>query len=184
MICPYCGFQDSKVVDSRSVGDGIRRRRECLKCGARFTTYERFQAATFSLIKKDKRREEFSRDKLMAGIRKACAKRPVSHQDIERLVDQVESDLHQMGRVEVPSSAVGELVMKYLKALDRIAYIRFASVYRKFADVESFKEEIDALLKGHSSEDRDTVAQLPLIPDEAVQPKVGKPDKKVRAVGR
>jgi transcriptional repressor NrdR len=174
MICPYCGFEDSKVVDSRSVGDGIRRRRECLKCGARFTTYERFQAVTFSVIKKDKRREEFSREKLVAGIRKACAKRPVSHQDIERLADQVESDLHQLGRVEVPSSAIGELVMRYLRDLDRIAYVRFASVYRKFADVESFKDEIDALLKGHEPEDRGAAAQLPLLPEEVLLPRSGK----------
>jgi transcriptional repressor NrdR len=177
MKCPYCGYQDSKVVDSRSFGDGIRRRRECLDCGARFTTHERFQAATFQVIKKDKRREEFSRDKLLAGVRKACAKRPVSNQDIERLVDQIETDLQHLGRVEVPSSVVGEMVMKHLKTLDRIAYIRFASVYRKFADVDSFQREIEDLLKGHDKDEKEAGAQLPLITDETILGRPGRPGK-------
>ena len=163
MKCPYCGFQDSKVVDSRGIDDGIRRRRQCLHCHARFTTYERFHADSFMVIKKDGRREEFNRDKLTAGIRKACAKRPVSNEEIEQVVDKIEEDLHHLGRVEVPSSTVGELVIKHLKDVDRIAYIRFASVYREFADVESFREEIDALT--HSQE-KTPATQLPLIPGE------------------
>jgi len=116
------------------------------------------------VIKKDGRREEFSRDKLTAGIRKACAKRPVSNDDVEQAVDKVEQDLHNLGKIEVPSSTVGELVIKHLKELDRIAYIRFASVYREFADVESFRQEIDALI--HSQEPPPT--QLPLIPGEGL----------------
>jgi len=162
MKCPFCGYQDSKVVDSRGMNEGIRRRRECLHCHARFTTYERFQANSFLVIKKDSRREEFSRDKLTAGLRMACAKRPVANKNIEQLVDKIENDLHHLGKVEVSSSAIGELVMKYLKDLDRIAYIRFASVYRKFADVESFRQEIDALAQGQDTEH--VSAQLPLIP--------------------
>jgi len=161
MKCPYCGFQDSKVVDSRGIDDGIRRRRQCLHCDARFTTYERFHADSFMVIKKDGRREEFNRDKLTAGIRKACAKRPVSNEEIEHVVDKIEEDLHHLGKVEVPSSTVGELVIKHLKDVDRIAYIRFASVYREFADVESFREEIDALM--HSQE-KTPATQLALIP--------------------
>jgi len=165
MKCPYCGFQDSKVVDSRGVDDGIRRRRQCLHCDARFTTYERFHADSFMVIKKDGRREEFSRDKLTSGIRKACAKRPVSNDDIERVVDEIEGALHQLGRVEVPSSTVGELVIKHLKELDRIAYIRFASVYREFTDIESFRRELDALTHGQG---KVPATQLPLIPGETL----------------
>ncbi len=171
MKCPYCGYQDSKVIDSRGVNDGIRRRRQCLHCDARFTTYERFHADSFMVIKKDGRREEFSRDKLTAGIRKACAKRPVSNEEIERLVDKVEEDLHHLGKVEVSSTTVGELGMKHLKELDRIAYIRFASVYREFADVESFRKEIDALAR---SQEKPPATQLPLIPNEDLLPSVKK----------
>jgi transcriptional repressor NrdR len=163
MKCPYCGFQDSKVVDSRGIDDGIRRRRQCLHCDARFTTYERFHADSFMVLKKDGRREEFNRDKLTAGIRKACAKRPVSNEEIERLVDKIEEDLHHLGKVEVDSSTIGELVIEHLKDLDRIAYIRFASVYREFADVDSFRKELDALTHG---QEKTAATQLPLIPRE------------------
>jgi len=135
-----------------------------LHCGSRFTTYERLQANSFLVVKKDGRREEFSRDKLTAGIHKACAKRPIANEDIERLVDSIEEELHQIGRIEVPSSTIGGLVMRHLRELDRIAYIRFASVYREFADVESFKQEIDALVQ--SQEPKIPSAQLPLIPRE------------------
>jgi len=167
MKCPYCGFQDSKVVDSRSIDDGIRRRRQCLHCHTRFTTYERFHADSFMVIKKDGRREGFSREKLVSGIRKACAKRPVSGDDIERVVDRIEQDLHGLGKVEVPSSAVGEMVIRHLKELDRIAYIRFASVYREFADIDSFRRELDSLAAG--SEEA-PATQLPLIPGEKPLP--------------
>jgi transcriptional repressor NrdR len=163
MKCPYCGYQDSKVIDSRGMSEGVRRRRECLDCHSRFTTHERVQSGTFLVTKKDGRREDFSRDKLLTGIRKACTKRPISNEDVEELVDKVEADLHHLGKIELPSSTIGEIVMKYLKELDRIAYMRFASVYREFADVESFRQEIDALLKG---QDKAVPAQLPLMPQE------------------
>ena len=165
MKCPYCGFQDSKVVDSRGIDDGIRRRRQCLHCDARFTTYERFHADSFMVIKKDGRREEFSRDKLTSGIRKACAKRPVSNDAIEQVVDKIEGDLHHLGRIEVPSSTVGEMVIEHLKELDRIAYIRFASVYREFTDIDSFRRELDALTHGQG---KVPATQLPLIPGETL----------------
>ncbi|RLC93749.1 MAG: transcriptional repressor NrdR [Chloroflexi bacterium] len=163
MKCPYCAHDDSRVIDSRSVNDGVRRRRQCVGCGARFTTYERVESNSFLVVKKDGRREEFSREKLATGIRKACAKRPVSNQDLEGLVDRVEEELHQLGRIEVPVSTIGALVMDHLRELDRIAYIRFASVYREFADVESFKDEVEALARGSG---RVPAAQLPLIPTE------------------
>jgi transcriptional repressor NrdR len=163
MKCPYCKYQDSKVIDSRGMSEGVRRRRQCLHCNSRFTTYERVQSGTFLVIKKDGRREEFSRDKLVTGIRKACTKRPISNENIEQLVDRVESDLHHLGKIEVPSPTIGELVMKHLKGLDRIAYMRFASVYREFTDVDSFRLEIDALAKGQENA---VSAQLPLIPQE------------------
>jgi len=161
MQCPYCDYQDSKVIDSRSISAGVRRRRQCLHCGRRFTTYERIQAESFLVVKKDGRREEFSRDKLTAGIRKACTKRPIAYENIERLVDDIEHQLHQMGKVEVPGSIIGELVMERLSRLDRVAYIRFASIYRDFADIETFKKEVDALVE--IEEVKPPSAQLPLI---------------------
>ncbi len=167
MKCPYCGFQDSKVVDSRSIDDGIRRRRQCLHCHTRFNTYERFHADSFMVTKKDGRREDFSREKLISGIRKACAKRPVSSDDIERVVDRIEQDLHALGKVEVSSSTVGEMVIKHLKEMDRIAYIRFASVYREFADIESFRRELDSLARGPQEA---AATQLPLIPGDGPLP--------------
>lgn len=154
-------------MDSRSIGDGIRRRRQCLHCHTRFTTYERFRADSFMVIKKDGRREDFNREKLVSGIRKACAKRPVSSDDIERVVDRIEQDLHGLGKVEVPSSTVGELVIEHLRDLDRIAYIRFASVYREFADIDSFRRELDAL--AHGPEEAPP-SQLPLIPGDRPLP--------------
>ena len=160
MKCPYCEYQDSKVIDSRGVNGEVRRRRQCLHCGSRFTTYERVQADSFLVIKKDGRREEFNRDKLTMGINKACTRRPIANETIERLVDRIEGELHQLGKVEVTSSTIGGLVMDYLKDLDRIAYIRFASVYREFADVEHFKQEVDALVQ---EEEQIPAAQLPLI---------------------
>jgi len=167
MKCPYCGYQDSKVIDSRGVSEGVRRRRECLHCGSRFTTYERVHANSFLVIKKDGRREEFNRDKLTVGIRKACAKRPIANETIERLVDQIEEELHHLGKVEIPSILIGNLVMGRLREIDRIAYIRFASVYREFTDVENFKEEVDALVQGQEVGEK-LAAQLPLIPRKEV----------------
>ena len=161
MKCPYCGFSDSKVTDSRDAEGGIRRRRRCLGCGQRFTTFETVRATTPVIIKKDQRREEFNREKLSRGIRKACEKRPLPTGTIDKLVDDIEAELQKMGKAEVPSSVVGELVMERLKKLDHIAYIRFASVYRDFADITSLKREIAELEKGHR---RTPSSQLPLLP--------------------
>jgi transcriptional repressor NrdR len=163
--CPYCGYYDSKVIDSRDVSDGIRRRRQCLKCELRFTTYERWLPASLFVIKKDGRREEFDRDKLLAGIRKACEKRPLENGAVEKTVDEIEAEIFQTGRNEVRSAAIGEMVMARLKRLDHIAYIRFASVYREFADITMLKEEVDSLAN-HSVVN--TPDQLPLIPPEEI----------------
>ncbi len=166
MQCPYCDNPDSKVTDSRAVDGSIRRRRECLKCGVRFTTYERVQTAAMLVLKRDGRREEFNRDKLVSGLRHACAKRPLPAGAIEKLVEDVEAELQKLGKAEVPSALIGELVMDKLKGLDRVAYVRFASVYRDFADLENFKVEIDALMQAREQA-RQNASQLPLIPDEA-----------------
>jgi len=163
MKCPFCGYIDSKVIDSRDVNDTIRRRRECLGCGLRFTTHERIQTSNPVIIKKDQRREEFSREKLATGIHKACEKRPLPTGAVEKLVDEIESELHSLGKAEIPSSVVGEIVMEKLKKLDHIAYIRFASVYRDFADITSLKREVDTLIAA-----KDIASQLPLLPKEEV----------------
>ncbi|MEE8470271.1 MAG: transcriptional regulator NrdR [Dehalococcoidia bacterium] len=161
MKCPHCGHDDSKVADSRSVDETIRRRRQCLDCGFRFTTYERIQTGNLVIIKKDLRREEFNREKLVTGIRKACEKRPLPTGTLEKLADDIETELHGSGRVEVPSSVVGEMVMNRLRGLDHIAYIRFASVYRDFADITNLKREVDTLIAA-----KEVASQLPLIPKE------------------
>lgn len=148
MKCPFCGHQEDKVVDSRASSDGvaIRRRRECLGCAKRFTTYEHVEEQPLMIVKKDGRREPFDRHKLLAGLVKACEKRPVSMDDLERLVDELERELSQQFEREVPSREVGERVMKKLHALDPVAYVRFASVYREFKDVEQFMRELKDLL--------------------------------------
>jgi transcriptional repressor NrdR len=161
--CPYCGYNDSKVIDSRDVNDGIRRRRQCLRCDLRFTTYERFERASLFVIKKDGRREEFDREKLLTGIRKACDKRPLASGTVTKLVDDIEAELYQMGKPEIPSSVIGDLVMARLKKTDHIAYIRFASVYREFADITTLKQEVDSLA-GHPL--KPPADQLPLLPME------------------
>jgi len=153
MQCPFCGYGDSKVIDSRDVDDGIRRRRQCLSCDVRFTTYERLQPANLFVIKKDQRREEFNKEKLLAGIRKACEKRPLAEGAVEALADDIESELIQMGKAEIPSSVIGDMVMRHLKKLDYIAYIRFASVYRDFTDITDLKQEVDTLLSHQSPPD-------------------------------
>jgi transcriptional repressor NrdR len=169
MLCPFCSNGDSKVIDSRDTSEGIRRRRECLRCGLRFTTYERPQTRALLVIKRDDRREEYDRDKLWASLTKACAKRPLPTGSIEKVVDDIEGQLANVGRAEVPSRIIGEMVMERLKRLDRVAYIRFASVYRDFRDIESFKEEIEALL-----EPREVPAaasnQLSFLDDEGIIP--------------
>ncbi|MBI3011030.1 MAG: transcriptional repressor NrdR [Candidatus Omnitrophica bacterium] len=148
MKCPFCGHQEDKVVDSRSSADGvsIRRRRECLGCGKRFTTYEHVEEQPLMIIKKDGRREPFDRHKLVAGLVKACEKRPVGMDELERLVDELERELSQQFEREAPSREIGERVMKRLHALDPVAYVRFASVYREFKDVEQFMRELKELL--------------------------------------
>ena len=164
MQCPFCGNQDSKVVDSRDVDGAIRRRRECLnpKCAERFTTHERIQAVALYIVKKDGRREEFSREKLLGGLRKACEKRPLAAGAIEALADEIGATLYKSNAPELPSSTLGELVMDRLRALDPIAYVRFASVYRQFADLEALREELEAMASGT----RPAEAQLPLLDPE------------------
>jgi transcriptional repressor NrdR len=146
--CPYCGHLDLKVVDSRDsdTGESIRRRRECLECAKRFTTYERIETVPLYVIKKDGRREDFDRQKLFSGLMKATAKREISPSVVERIVDEIESELRTRGKTEIPSREVGELVMDKLRGLDDVAYIRFASVYRSFMDLQEVKQEIDQLL--------------------------------------
>ena len=134
MQCPYCGYNDSHVIDTRDAGDGIRRRRECLQCGLRYTTYERVQTTALMVLKRDTRREEYNHQKLLNSIRVACAKRPLPTGAIERFVSDVEEQLQGLGRADIPSSVIGEMVMERLRKLDRVAYIRFASVYRDFED--------------------------------------------------
>lgn len=147
MRCPYCQNDDSKVIDTtHDSHGGIRRRRECLSCGERFSSYERPVMATPLIIKQDGTREEFDREKLERGIRISCAKRPVSANDIERLVGQVEAKLQRMGKSEISSRIVGDLVIKGLKEMDQIAYIRYAIVYLRLDDLHSLRNEIDRLL--------------------------------------
>jgi len=149
MKCPYCNYEETQVIDTRETEnlETTRRRRECLKCSKRFTTYERVEEADIIVVKKDGRRERFERKKLMDGILKASEKRDISLEKIEKLVDDVESDLRKRDSVEVDSKIIGEIVMKKLKGLDKVAYIRFASVYREFEGLERFEEELEKLQK-------------------------------------
>ncbi len=165
MICPFCGYRDSRVIDSRDAYDGIRRRRQCLSCGSRFTTYERLQSAALFVAKKDERREGFNRDKLLTGIRKACEKRPLPAGAIDKLADDIEAELYQLGKIEIPTTIIGDMVMEGLRNLDHVAYIRFASVYRDFADITALKEEVDTLLSAEVAVSQ-PISQLPLIPPE------------------
>ena len=164
MRCPFCGFHDSKVVDSRDVDETIRRRRECLNpdCAARFTTHERVQAVALYVVKKDGSREEFSREKVLAGVRTACEKRPLAPTAVEKLVDEMEQVLFQANEPEVPSSVIGELVMDRLRGLDPIAYVRFASVYRQFTDLADLQAELESLATATNP----AAAQLPLSDPE------------------
>ena len=149
MRCPYCGNEESKVIDSRPADDGerIRRRRECMGCGKRFTTYEVIETVPIIVVKRDKSRETFDRNKLTAGILRACEKRPVSLNSIEDIVNDIESKLQNSVDREVTSKAIGEYVMEHLKNLDEVSYVRFASVYRQFKDINTFMEELNKLLK-------------------------------------
>ena len=171
MNCPFCAHPDSKVADSRpddAVG-GVRRRRECQSCSRRFTTLERVELGGVAIVKKDDRREEFDRDKVIAGVRRACEKRPIPSGAIEALADEIEQAVQALGKAEVPSSYIGELVMERLRSLDQIAYIRFASVYRAFADVEELEQELEALKAGWR---RPNVPpdQLALLPEAETKP--------------
>jgi len=147
--CPYCGFEDSRVLDSRPTEEGgaIRRRRECTACLRRFTTYERVEEIPLVVIKKDGRREPFNRTKILTGLLKACEKRPVALERLDRLVSDVEREIRNSLRGEVESREIGEMVMNRLKDIDEIAYVRFASVYRQFKDVGTFLEELESLLE-------------------------------------
>jgi len=145
--CPFCGARDTRVIDSRELGGGesIRRRRECVVCGRRFTTYERVEPGGLMVIKRDGRREEFDSRKLRDKLRLALTKRPVSQEEVDRIVATVERELLATGKIEVPSTLIGEIVLRELKQLDEVAYIRFASVYRRFADLEDLRREMEAL---------------------------------------
>lgn len=149
MRCPFCGYEESRVVDSRPTEENekIRRRRECLKCNSRFTTYEVIETVPIMVVKKDRSRQAFDREKLMRGILRSCEKRPVTANDIEKLVDQIESELSNSLQREVSSYRIGELVMKHLKYIDEVAYVRFASVYRDFGDIDAFMQELKSLKK-------------------------------------
>ncbi|MBE6728922.1 MAG: transcriptional regulator NrdR [Ruminococcaceae bacterium] len=149
MKCPFCGFEESKVVDSRPTDEGekIRRRRECLKCAKRFTTYEIVESLPIIVIKKDKSREPFKREKLLNGLLRACEKRPVTLGTLETIIDEIELSIQNSLDREVTSEHIGAMVMDKLKSVDEVAYVRFASVYRRFNDISSFMEELSTLIK-------------------------------------
>ncbi len=149
MRCPFCGAPETRVLDSRPTLDGtaIRRRRECTECGGRFTTYERYESLPIVVVKKDGRREIFDRSKILNGLLKACEKRPVSYETLERIVEEVELAVQRQGNTEVQSKYIGELVMEKLKQLDQVAYVRFASVYKDFREIDQFLEIVKELKK-------------------------------------
>lgn len=149
MKCPFCAFEESKVIDSRPTDEGerIRRRRECLKCGKRFTTYELIESLPIIVIKKDKSREPFNREKLLNGMIRACEKRQVSLETLEKAIDDIEQSIQNSMDREVSSDRIGELVMEKLRGIDEVAYVRFASVYRQFKDINTFMEELNKLLE-------------------------------------
>ncbi|HEY8500425.1 MAG TPA: transcriptional regulator NrdR [Clostridia bacterium] len=149
MKCPYCSYQEDKVIDSRPTDDGatIRRRRECLGCQKRYTTYEKVEYMPLMVIKKDKSRQPYSREKLMNGILRACEKRPISIDRINRMIDNIEAQIYSTLEREVTSTAIGEKVMEELRKLDEVAYVRFASVYRQFKDINTFMDELQKIIK-------------------------------------
>ncbi|MBI2545249.1 MAG: transcriptional repressor NrdR [Candidatus Aenigmarchaeota archaeon] len=149
MICPYCSSPDTRVVDKRSSDEkSFRRRRECEKCEKRFTTYERIETIPLTVVKKDGSSESFDKNKIRMGIMRACEKRPVSQEKIEKILDDIENELMTMNTTEIKSKIIGDMVGEKLKALDEVAYIRFASVYKKFRDIESFEKELKELKRG------------------------------------
>lgn len=166
MKCPFCEANHARVIDTREVTDGIRRRRECQSCHQRFTTYERIATVNLLVVKRDKSRRSFDRDKLLKSMQSACSKRPVSADVLEEAARDIEAELYAMGRSEVDSLKIGEMVMERLRKIDDVAYVRFASVYRRFADVERMAEEIDALReRKRREEELKNQMELPL--DEA-----------------
>jgi transcriptional repressor NrdR len=171
MHCPFCGHAETKVNDSRLAGEGrqIRRRRECLACGERFTTYETAELVMPVVVKSNRTREPFDEAKLRAGMTKALEKRPVSRESIEEAVSRIGHHLRGLGEREVPSRAIGELVMEELRRLDEVAYVRFASVYRSFQDLDAFREEIERL-RHHGRRREVSREQLPLLPGGALEP--------------
>lgn len=148
MKCPFCGLDNTRVIDSRPADDNssIRRRRQCDECGKRFTTYEKVEIIPLTVIKKDRTREPYHRNKIMAGIMRACHKRPISVEQLEETMNMIENDIYNLGCKEVESSVIGELVMERLKSLEQVAYVRFASVYREFKDVNTFMSELKKML--------------------------------------
>ena len=156
MRCPYCSQINNRVIDSRLSKDGrmIRRRRECLECGRRFTTYEKLEEMLPMVVKRDGRREPFNRDKIIAGIRKACQKRPISMTQIEEFVDSLESYFQDQGKKEIDSTEIGERVIQTLRQWDEVAYVRFASVYRQFKDISEFMAELEEILRAKNDKDR------------------------------
>ena len=169
MRCPHCGAPETRVTDSRDTGQEIRRRRECAQCGIRFTTYERVQHAVLQVVKRDNRREEFDKEKLLRSVRLACVKRPLPSGTLEKLVQDIETDLHKLGKTEVPTAVIGETALTRLRVLDPVAYVRYASVYRDFDTLDGFVQEIqefqasEPVGSGRSS-------QLELIPNEYAIP--------------
>lgn len=152
MKCPYCNFIESKVIDSRPTEEStaIRRRRECLKCLKRFTTYEKLETISLAVIKKDHSRQQYDRNKILSGIIRACEKRPISLAEMEKVADDVEAELYQTMQREIESSDIGERVMRKLKELDEVAYVRFAAVYKRFNDIHAFMEELNHLIEKQS----------------------------------
>lgn len=178
MRCPFCGYTESRVIDSRESPDGIRRRRECTECGHRFTTYERVHSDSLLVVKRDGRREPFETAKLHRSILIACAKRPLGVGTVEKLVGHIETELQKLSKAEVESRVIGEMVMDRLREIDRVAYIRFASVYRDFDDIDTFAREVEAL-QSEGEADEEPSNQLTLIPDDV--PRRGAASRRRRA---
>ena len=177
MRCPHCSHSQSKVIDSRETVDSIRRRRECSYCDRRYTTYERVQSNSLQVVKRDERREEFSSDKLRVSILKACTKRPLPTGSIDKLVGEIEGDLYALGLSEIPSHTIGESVVDRLREFDRVAYIRYASVYRDFQDIQTFRQEIDALL---DPETQEPINQLSFLGSDVGVIKAPSPERRGR----
>lgn len=181
MKCPFCGHVKDKVVDSRETGagDAIRRRRECLSCGRRFTSYERVEEIPYFVVKKDGRREPFDRMKILSGLKKACEKRPISTEMLERTVEEIEKSLQEKGLKEIPSTVIGEEVMDRLHRLDEVAYVRFASVYRSFRDINEFMHELKDILNSKETKAAApaSAADKPKKPEKKPEEKSTKPEK-------